>query len=66
MMDIKVTQVAFNTEKDERGYVDVNEDWMRIQISDNDLDCELSCENFEKVAAAYLKLKRLNYQNEEE
>ena len=65
-MSIKVTQVSFRTEKDEFGYVDVNEDWMRIQIDDNSLDCELSCENFEKVAAAYLKLKHLNYQNEEE
>lgn len=65
-MSIKVTQVSFRTEKDEFGYVDVNEDWMRIQINDNSLDCELSCENFEKVAAAYLKLKQLNYQKNEE
>ncbi len=65
-MSIKVTQVSFRTEKDEFGYVDVNEDWMRIQIDDNSLDCELSCENFEKVAAAYLKLKQLNYQKNEE
>ena len=66
MMRLEVTEVSFETEKNETGRVNVENDWMRIVIDDNSLDCEISCENFEKVAAAYLKLKRLNNRNDEE
>ena len=66
MMRLEVTEVSFATEKNETGRVNVENDWMRIVIDDNSLDCEISCENFEKVAAAYLKLKRLNNRNDEE